>query len=115
MFRLTAALVPCLILGALTTLAQADPRIVYTRHALKVDVHDLDLRRDADRQVLQDRITDAADKVCGGRPDRSNRYSGDELKLLIPAYDKCHADAMRGAQASAKMPLIAEIAGPRTD
>ena len=112
MLRLTATLVPCLVLGALTTsLAQAGPHVVYTRHALKVDVHDLDLRRDADRHVFQDRITDAADKVCGGGPDRGNRYSGDELKLLMPAFNKCHADAVRSAQASAKVPLVAELAG----
>lgn len=109
MFRPAVFLIPCLALTAWAGIAQADPRIVYTRHALKVDVHGLDLSRDADRQVLQARIADAADTVCGGRPDRGNRYSGDELKLLMPAYDKCHADAVRSAQLSAKVPVVAEL------
>ena len=108
MFR--PVLIPCLALTAWAGIAQADPHIIYTRHTLTVDAHGLDLGRDADRRVLQARITDAADKVCGGRPDRGNRFSGDELKLLMPAYDKCHADAVRSAQASAKLPLVAELA-----
>jgi UrcA family protein len=91
----------CLILGALAPpwagTAQAAAPVVYTRHALKVDLHDLDLSRAADRHVLQGRIADAADQVCGGRPDKSDRYTAEELKLLVPAYEKCRTDAIRHA------------------
>jgi UrcA family protein len=101
MFRpITAA---CLILGALTpwsSIAQAAAPVVYTRHALKVDLHDLDLNQVADRRVLQSRIADAADQVCGGRPDKSERYTAEELKLLVPAYEKCRAEAIRRAAAA---------------
>ena len=92
-------------------IAQADPHIVYTRHVLKVDAHGLDLSRDTDRRAFRARIADAADAVCGGRPDRGNRYDASELKVLLPAYDKCHADAMRSAQMPAK---VAELASPPT-
>ena len=91
-----------LILGALTAgagIAQADPHIVYIHHALKLDLHDLDLSRAADQRVLQSRIADAADQVCGGRPDKTNRYNAEELKLLVPAYEKCRTAAIRHAVA----------------
>jgi UrcA family protein len=93
----------CLILGTLTPwagIAQVAAPVVYTRHALKVDLHDLDLSKAADRRVLQDRIADAAGQVCGGRPDKSERYTAEELKLLVPAYEKCRADAIRRAAAA---------------
>jgi UrcA family protein len=86
------------ILGALTAwtgIAEAGPHIVYTHHTLKLDFHDLDLSRTADQRVLQGRIADAADQVCGGRPDKTNRYNAEELKLLVPAYEKCRTDAIR--------------------
>jgi UrcA family protein len=107
MFRPITFLIACLIPGALTAwagLAQADPNIVYTRHVLRVDVHDLDLTRDADMRVLDIRIAQAADRVCGGRPDRGNRYDESELKLLLPAYEKCHSEAIQRASASIKAP-----------
>ena len=97
--------IPCLVLTVWTGIAQADPRIVYTRHALKVDAHGLDLSRDADRRVLQARIADAADKVCQGRPDKSNRYTAEEQKLLLPAYEKCRSDAIQHASVSLAMPM----------
>jgi UrcA family protein len=87
------------VLAACAGIAQAGPRIVYAHHALKLDLHDLDLSRTADRHVLQGRIADAADQVCGGRPDKSDRYTAEEQKLLLPAYEKCRADAIRHAVA----------------
>jgi len=91
-----------IVLGALTAwagIAQAGPRIVYTHHTLKLDLHDLDLSRTADQRLLQRRIADAADQVCGGRPDKTNRYNADELKLMVPAYEKCRTDAIQHAVA----------------
>ena len=85
------------ILVLVATAAQAGPRIVYTHHALKLDLHDLDLSRAADQRVLQGRIADAADQVCGGRPDKTNRYDAEELKRLVPAYEKCRTQAIRHA------------------
>ncbi len=86
---------------------QAEPRLVYTRHALRVDVHDLDPGRDADQ--LRARLDQAADQVCGGRPDRGNRYTRDEIKILLPAYNLCRANAIQGAMASLHLP--AQFAG----
>jgi len=102
MFR--PILIPCLLLAAWAGSAQAEPRIVYTRHALKVDLHGLDLSRDADRRVLQTRIADAADRVCQGRPDKDVLYTAGEQKLLLPAYEKCRSDAIQRASASLAMP-----------
>jgi UrcA family protein len=115
MFRLiaSASLVACLVPAALaagTGTAQAAPRIIYTRHVLKVDISGLDLSRDADRRALQVRLGDAADEVCGGRPDRGNRYTKDELKQMLPAYDRCRSDAAQKALASINLPT--ELAAP---
>jgi UrcA family protein len=107
-----------IVLGALTAwagIAQAGPHIVYTHHTLKLDFHDLDLSRPADQRVLQGRIADAADQVCGGRPDKTNRYSAEELKLLVPAYETCRTDAMRHAVAvvsAASGMRFADAGGP---
>ena len=107
-----------LIFGALAAwagTAQAEPRIAYSRHALKLDLHDLDLSRAADQRVLQGRIADAADQVCGGRPDKTNRYNAEELKLLVPAYEKCRTQAIRHAVAvvsSASGTRFADADGP---
>jgi UrcA family protein len=115
-FRPVAA--ASLILGALTAwagIAQAGPRVVYTHHTLKLDFHDLDLSRTADQRVLQGRIADAADQVCGGRPDKTNRYDAEELKLLVPAYEKCRTDAIRHAVAmvsTASGTRFADAGGP---
>ena len=40
--------------------AHADPHLVYTHHAIRVDVHDLDLTREADLRILKTRIERAA-------------------------------------------------------
>ena len=87
-------------------LAQAEPRMAYTRHTLKVNLRDLALSRDAGQRALQARIADAADKVCGGHPDRGNRYTQEELKRMLPAYDKCRAEAIQRAQASLNLPVM---------
>ena len=106
---LSASLLPSLLAASP---APAEPQIVYTRHTLKVDVRDLNLGREADRRVLQARLADAADEVCGGRPDRGNRYTEAELKRMLPAYDQCHTDAVRSALASLHSPVVAELAPP---
>lgn len=85
-------------------LAQADPYLVYTHHAIRVDVHDLDLTRDADLGILKARIERASEQVCGGRPDQGNLYNQAELKLLLPAYDRCHTAAIQRAAAAMKVP-----------
>lgn len=105
----SAFLIACALTGW-PGIAQADPRIVYTRHALTLDIRDLDLTRDADRRVLQARIADAADEVCGGRPDRGNRYTQAEQTRLWPAYEKCRADAVRRVQVSLNLPALAGLA-----
>ena len=75
---------------------QAEPRVVYTHHALKVEVGDLDLGRDTDRRAFWNRIAKVADEVCGGRPDRINNYYGPtELKRLVPAFEKCRNEAIQ--------------------
>jgi UrcA family protein len=85
--------------------AQSEPRMVYTRHALKVDLRGLDLSSDTGQRALQARLADAADQVCGGRPDRGNRYTQEELTRMLPAYDQCRAEAIRRATASLKAPM----------
>ena len=105
-----------ILLLALTGLAaRAEPPVVYTRHALRLDIRDLDLAREADRRVLRTRIADAADEVCGGRPDRGNRYTEAEQKRLRPAYDKCHAEAINRVLVSLNLSDQADFAqdGPR--
>lgn len=84
--------------------AQGGARLVYTHHALKLDVRDLDLKRAADRRILEDRIADAADEVCGGRPDRDSRYDKRELALMVPAYEKCRSDAIARTYDALKAP-----------
>ena len=85
--------------------AQAEPRMVYTRHTLKVDLRGLDLKSDSGLQALQARIADAANEVCGGRPDQGNRYTADELKRMLPAYEDCRAGAIQRANASITAPV----------
>jgi UrcA family protein len=107
MFRPIASLIACLIPQALIAwagTAQADPKIVYTRHVLQVDVRNLDLTHAADMRVFEARIAQAADRVCGGRPDLGNRYSESELAILLPAYEKCRSEAILRAGAAIKAP-----------
>ena len=93
--------------------AQAEPRMSYTRHTLKVNLRDLPLSPDARQRALEARIADAADEVCGGHPDRGNRYTQEELKRMLPAYGKCRAEAMQRAQASLNLPaMLARSAVP---
>ena len=118
MFRPATLIVGRLVIGLLAAgiaagwggAAQAEPRMVYTRHTLKVDLHGLDLGSDAGLRGFQARIADAADEVCGGRPDRGNRYTAEELKRMLPAYDQCRADALQRAAASLNHPDMAKLA-----
>ena len=103
---LTSGLLAAALLAAGAGLAQAEPRLVYTRHTLKLDLRDLDLSRDAGRRALRARISAAADEVCGGRPDRGNRYTSEDLKRMLPAYDKCRAEAVQRIQASLDGPAM---------
>jgi UrcA family protein len=97
-----ASLIPCLTLALTLGAAagQADLRIVYTHHALRVNVRDLDLTRPADVETLRGRIDKAADEVCNRRPDKGNRYSPREQTVLLPAYERCHTDAVQRALGS---------------
>jgi|SRR3569833_2128625 len=90
---------------------QAESRVAYTYHALKIDVRDLDLGRDADRHVFRNRIAKAADDVCGGRPDRGNRYEASELKRLLPAFEKCRNEAIQRADSAFK--VLTRATAPR--
>jgi len=103
---LTSRILAAALLAGWAGLAQAEPRMAYTRHTLKVNLRDLALSRDAGQRALQARIADAADKVCGGHPDRGNRYTQEELKRMLPAYDKCRAEAIQRAQASLNLPVM---------
>lgn len=93
-----------LMLAAGAAQAQDGARLVYTRHALMLDVRDLDLSRAADRHILDIRIADAANEVCGGRPDRDTRYNKVELAMLVPAYEKCRSDAIASTYAALQAP-----------
>ena len=108
MLRPATLIVGRLVIGLLAAgagAAQSEPRMVYTRQTLKVDLHGLDLGSDAGQRVLQARLANAADEVCGGRPDRNIVYSEAEQKRLQPAYDKCRAEAIQRATASLKAPV----------
>ena len=95
---------------ACASVAQAAPHIVYTHHVRQVDTHDLDLTRAADVRVLETRVAQAAEQVCDGRPSHSNRYDESELKLLLPAYEKCRTKAIQRANASIRA-LAQTLAG----
>jgi len=86
-------------LTAWAGLAQAAPHVIYTHHVRQVDIHDLDLTRAADVRVLETRVARAAEEVCGGRPSHDGRYAESELKLLVPAYEKCRSEAIQRADA----------------
>ena len=103
MLRPATLIIGLLVAGAGTALSE--PRMVYTRHTLKVDLRGLDLSSDTGQRVLQARLADAADEVCGGRPDRGNRYTQEELKRMLPAYEDCRAEAIQRANASLKTPM----------
>ena len=109
---LTSGILAAALLAGWAGPAQAEPRMSYTRHTLKVNLCDLPLSRDARQRALEARIADAAEEVCGGHPDRGNRYIQEELKRMLPAFDKCRAEAMQRAQASLNIPvLLAQSAG----
>jgi len=111
LITLTSGILAAALLAGGT--AQAEPRLAYTRHTLKVNLRDLALSRDAGRRALQARIADAANEVCGGRPDRDNRYTQEELKRMMPAYDKCRAETMQRMQASWNVPAkLAQSTAP---
>jgi len=103
-------IIPAFLLALTASAAQAEPPIVYTRHSLSLDIGDLNLAREADRRVLETRIAAAADQVCGGRPDRGNRYTEAEQARLLPAYDKCRADAMHRVLVSLNLAPAANLA-----
>ena len=107
---LTSTILAALLLAG--GLAQAELRMSYTRHTLKVNLRDLPMSGDARQRALEARIADAADEVCGGHPDRGNRYTQEELKRMLPAYDKCRAEAIERTKASLDGPvLLAQSAG----
>lgn len=110
---LTSAVLTAALLAGWTGLAQSEPLMIYTRHTLKVNLSDLDLSHDAGQRTLQARIANAADEVCGGHPDRGNRYSPEELNRMLPAYDKCRAEAIERVQAFLNVtPMLAQSTGP---
>ena len=110
MLRPATVIIGLLAAGIAAGSAFAEPRMVYTRHNLKVDLRGLDLGSDAGQRVLQTRIADAADEVCGGRPDRGNRYTAEELRRMLPAYDHCRAETLQRVAASLNLPDMARLA-----
>lgn len=104
------------VLIAWASMAQAAPHLVFTHHSIKVDIHDLDLSQAAGQRALQNRIAEAADHVCGGRPDTAGHRDDEQLKLLAPAYEQCRADAIGHAlssiSATTGVKLADSAAGP---
>ncbi|SRR5579883_378808 len=94
--------------------AQSDPLIIYSHHAARIDVHDLDLTREPDLGVFKARVAQATDRICGTRPDINRTYTGAQLKLLLPAYERCRAQVSEHAAAAIKLPPQA-LAGIVTD
>ena len=76
---------------------------------LVIRVGDLDLTQPAGRQKLHKRIQDSADEVCGGRPDKGDRYTAEERKVLMPAYEKCHASAVQHSLAQLNLSAMPEL------
>ena len=105
MLRSATVILGLLAAGIAAGPAFAEPRMVYTRHTLKVDLRGLDLSSDAGQRAFQARIAAAADEVCGGRPDHGNRYTQEELKRMLPAYGDCRAEAIARANAALKEPM----------
>jgi len=110
MTRLSHLISAAAVISTTIGAAQAEPRLTYTRHSLVIRVSDLDVRQPADRQKLHVRIQDAADEVCGGRPDKGDRYTAEERKVLMPAYEKCHAGAIQHMLAQLNFPAMPELA-----
>ena len=112
MTRFSHLIAAAAILFSTIAIAQAEPRLTYTRHSLAIRISDLDLTQPADRQKLHERIQDAADEVCGGRPDKGDRYTAEERKVLLPAYEKCHANAVQHTLAQLHLSAMPELAQP---
>lgn len=71
---------------------------------MTVSYADLDLSHAAGAQILLQRLSMASEHVCGGTPDQRN--------LTMKSYhDACYGNAMRGAIAGVRSPLVAELYG----
>ena len=75
-------------------------------HPPSVVVHfyDLDLKKDADAQELLDRITYAARRACGPRPDAAGLH-------FLDRWDACVDDAKTHAIAQVHSPTLNRVAG----
>jgi UrcA family protein len=69
-----------------------------------VEFYDLDLNKEADAQELLDRITYAARRACGPRPDASGLHYMDR-------WNDCVNDAMTHAIARVHSPTLDQVAG----
>lgn len=83
-------------------------------HVPSVTVHfaDLNIKQEAGAQELLDRITYAARKACGPRPEMGELY-------LMGKWDDCVNDAMSRAIANVHSPIVKRLAripdkAPRT-
>jgi UrcA family protein len=71
---------------------------------MTVSYADLDLSHAAGAQILLQRLSMASEQVCGGTPDQRNL-------TMKSYYDACYGNAMRGAIAAVRSPLVAELHG----
>jgi UrcA family protein len=69
-----------------------------------VQFYDLDLSKEADAHELLDRITYAARRACGPRPDASGLH-------FMDRWDNCVNDAMSHAIARVHSPTLNRVAG----
>ena len=69
-----------------------------------VQFYDLDLSKESDAHELLDRITYAARRACGPRPDASGLH-------FMDRWDNCVNDAMTHAIARVHSPALNRVAG----
>jgi UrcA family protein len=101
-----------LITGAIvaTSLFAAAPAqpAALTRSDALVRYDDLDLSRNADAEVMLQRMEAAADQACGGRPSLRGSRPGLET-FLREDFRDCREAALANAIASLRAPTVTKL------
>jgi len=105
MNRIFAASAVLASVAAIGTPSTADPHYGPQTRAIAVAYSDLDLSSEVGAQSMLKRLTAAAGRACGGRPEQG----GVALLTQIDTWNACRAEALREAVAKLGQPVVSRV------
>lgn len=91
--------------AAIAASGLSQPALAGVERQVRVEYQDLDLSQPRDADLMLARLTHAANRVCGGRPNADPNYRHARTQVRA-AFEACVSEALSTAVARLDSPLV---------